>query len=145
MAQDLEMPKAEVANHEAGVCHDRGFGRLAFQTMASDTNERTLICSGMPQPTDAEILAIADFSQLARNALLLTLASSWDDFADLAPLFKLSQTDVPFTAKAQDRLRAQNDKTVARLYGITDAEWAHLLRSFKGLAAKRPEYITLLQ
>ena len=87
----------------------------------------------------------ADYTQLARNALLLTLASSWDDFAELAPLFNVTRQDVPGTAKAQDQLRAQNDKTVARLYGITHAEFAHLLRSFKGMAAKRPEYLALLQ
>ncbi len=58
---------------------------------------------------------------------------------------KLTRKDVPATAKAQDLLRAQNDKTVARLYGITDDEFAHLLRSFKGLATKRPEYLALLQ
>jgi hypothetical protein len=99
----------------------------------------------MPQPTDADILSNADFAQLARNALLLTLAASWDDFAELAPLFNITRQHVPSTAKAQDQLRAQNDKTVARLYGITDAEFAHLLRSFKGLATKRPEYLALLQ
>ena len=34
---------------------------------------------------------------------------------------------------------------VARLYGITAPELDHLLRSFKGMATKRPEYLTLLQ
>ena len=42
-------------------------------------------------------------------------------------------------------LRAQNDKLVARLYGITDGEFAHLLRSFKVMANKRGEYLTLLE
>lgn len=215
MAQDLAVPKTEVSRHEAHVCYDRGFVRLAFRTIARDTDERTLIFSllpkhiglghslfanaaktyvsdglgaltarpvsvlrlllalawfnsvpgdwlarqmiqinvsltylyrlPMPQPSDADILCNADFTQLARNALLLTLAASWDDFAELAPLFKLTRQDVPVTAKAQDQLRAQNDKTVARLYGITAPELAHLLHSFKGLATKRPEYLTLLQ
>ena len=45
----------------------------------------------------------------------------------------------------RDQVRADNDKTVARLYGMTDAEFAHLLRSFKGMATKRPEYLALLQ
>ena len=97
------------------------------------------------QPTDAEILANPDYAQLAKNALLLTLASSWEDFAELAPLFNVTQKDVPSTAKAQDLLRAQNDMIVARLYGITEVEFAHLLRSFKGMATKRPEYLALLQ
>ena len=98
-----------------------------------------------PQPTDDEIYAHPDYAQLAKNALLLSLAASWDDFAELAPLFKLRRQDVPATAKARDQLRAENDRIVARLYGITDAELAHLLRSFKGLATKRPEYLALLQ
>ena len=63
--------------------------------------------------------------------------------AELAPLFDIRPQDLPATAKAQ--LRAQNDKTVARLYGITDAEFARLLQSFKGLATKRPEHLALLQ
>ena len=98
-----------------------------------------------PQPSDAEIRANSDYAQLAKNALLLTLAASWDDFAELAPLFAVKQKDVPLTAKAMDVLRAENDKIVARLYGITDAEFKHLLKSFKGMATKRPEYVALLQ
>ena len=99
----------------------------------------------MPQPTDAEILANPDYAQLAKNALLLSLAASWDDFAELAPLFNVQPKDLPQTAKTQDTLRAQNDKLVAKLYGITDAELTHLLRSFKVIASKRAEYMTLLQ
>lgn len=83
-----------------------------------------------------------DYARLTQNALLLSLAASWDDFAELVPLFNVQPGDVP---KACDQLRAENDRTVARLYGMTDAELAHLLRSFKGLAAKRPEYLALLQ
>ncbi len=99
----------------------------------------------MPQPTDDEIRDNPAYAQLAKNALLLTLASSWDDFAELAPLFNVEPKDVPQTAKAKDMLRAQNDKLVAGLYGITDAELAHLLQSFKVMAGKRAEYLTLLQ
>ena len=215
MAQDLGVPKAQVAQHASAVRHDRDFVRLAFREIARDTDERSLIFallpknSGyghtlfadaaktyflgadgqvkvravsplrllfalawfnsvpvdwlarfmiqihisktylyrlpMPQPTDDEILASPDFSQLAKNALLLSLAASWDDFAELAPLFDVKRQDLPATAKAQDMLRAQNDKLVAKLYGVTDAELAHLLRSFKVMANKRAEYLTLLQ
>jgi hypothetical protein len=214
MAQDLKVPKAEVAQHASAVRYDRDFVRLAFREIARDTDERSLIFallpknSGfghtlfadaaktyvlgadgqvqtqavsplrllfalawfnsvptdwlarfmiqihisktylyrlpMPQPTDAEIRANPDFTQLAQNALLLSLAAHWDDFAELAPLFDVKRKEVPVTAKAKDHLRAENDKIVARLYGITDAEFAHLLRSFKGMATKRPEYLALL-
>ncbi len=214
MAQDLRVPKTEVAQYAGAVRYDRDFLRLGFRDIARDTDERTLIFSllpknigvgnkisvsipkiyvrsedggvttqavsplrllfalawfnsvpvdwlarfmiqitvnktylyrlPMPQPTDAEIMASPDFAQLAKNALLLSLAASWDDFAELAPLFNVQPKDVPQTAKAQDTLRAQNDKLVAKLYGITDTELAHLLRSFKVMAHKRPEYLTLL-
>ena len=99
----------------------------------------------VPQPSDAEILSNPDFATLAKNALLLSLAASWDDFAELAPLFNLQKQHVPTTPKAMDTLRAENDQIVARLYGITATEFAHLLRSFQGMATKRPEYIALLQ
>jgi hypothetical protein len=103
----------------------------------------------MPQPSDDEIRSNPVYTQLAKNALLLTLAApspkSWDDFGELAPLFDVQKQDVPYTLKAQDILRAQNDKLVAQLYGITDAELSHLLRSFKVMANKRPEYVALLQ
>ena len=215
MAQDLGVPKSEASKREADVRYDRSYVRLAFRTIARDTDERTLIFSllpkniglghslfanaaktyesgadgtltarpvsglrlllalawfnsipgdwlarqmiqinvsltylyrlPVPQPTDDDILSNPDFTQLAKNALLLTLAASWDDFAELAPLFNVSRQDVPGTTKAQDLLRAQNDRIVARLYGITEPEFAHLLRSFKGLATKRPEYLALLQ
>lgn len=80
-----------------------------------------------------------------QNALLLSLVTRWNDFAELAPLFNIQPTHVPVTDKALDQLRAENDLTVARLYGVTRAEQAHLLRSFKGLATKRPDYLMLLQ
>ncbi|MDO8448534.1 MAG: hypothetical protein Q7T10_06975 [Rhodoferax sp.] len=214
MAQDLGVPKSEVAQHASAVRYDREFVRLGFRTVASDTNERTIIfalfpkhCGSgnsmfantpknyvlnsegqvkvqavsplrllfalawfnsvpvdwiarqmiqinvnktylyrlpLPQPTDDEIRANPDYAQLAKNALLLSLVASWDDFAELAPLFDVQPQDLPQTAKAQDTLRAQNDKAVARLYGITDAELAHLLRSFNVMGAKRAEYLTLL-
>ena len=117
---------------------------LARFMIQINVNKTYLYRLPMPQPTDDEIRANPDFKQLAKNALLLSLAASWDDFAELAPLLEVTRQDLPQTAKAQDQLRAQNDRIVARLYGITGAELAHLLRSFKVMASKRPEYLTLL-
>ena len=215
MAQDLGVPKSEVAIHTDAVRYDREYMRLGFRKISSNTNERTLVFSlmpkhcgtsdslyihipkyyvrdgedgvkaqevsplrllfalawfnslavdwlarfmiqmnvnktylyrlPMPQPTDDDIRSNPAYAQLAKNALLLTLAASWGDFAELAPLFNVQPQDVPQTAKAKDMLRAQNDKLVAQLYGITDAELAHLLQSFKVMAGKRAEYLTLLQ
>ena len=174
IAQDLGVAKAKRTQHANAVRFDRDFVRLAFREIARDTDERSLIFSllpknsgyghtlfadvaksyfldsdgqvkvwavsplrlllalawfnnlpvdwlarfmiqisvskthlhrlYMPQPTDAEIMANPDFAQLAKNALLLSLAASWSDFAELA----------------------------------------HVLRSFKVMAHKRPEYLTLL-
>lgn len=118
---------------------------LARQMIQINVSQTYLYRLPVPQPSDADIRANADYAALAKNALLLTLAASWDDFAELAPLFGVQQHDVPQSPKAQDRLRAENDRIVARLYGLTDADFAHLLGSFKGLAAKRPEYLALLQ
>jgi len=118
---------------------------IARQMIQINVNQTYLYRLPIPQPSDAEILANADYARLAKNALLLTLAASWGDFAELAPLFQVQRKDLPLTAKAKDLLRADNDRTVARLYGITAPELDHLLRSFKGMATKRPEYLALLQ
>ena len=158
---NISIPKAYVRNAEGGVTVQATsplrlllamawFNSLPVDWLARfmiqiHANKTYLYRLPVPQPTDAEIHANADYTQLAKNALLLSLAASWDDFAELAPLLNVQRSDVPATAKARDQLRAENDKTVARLYGITEAELAHLLRSFKGLAAKRPEYVALLQ
>ncbi|MBX9935410.1 MAG: hypothetical protein K2Y10_02325, partial [Burkholderiaceae bacterium] len=101
----------------------------------------------MPQPSDEEILQNPDYTAMAKNALLLTLAARWDDFASaLAPQMKalgIAKKDLPATAKAQDKLRADIDQRVARLYGLGHDELLHLLHSFKVMATKRPEYLTL--
>lgn len=117
---------------------------LARFMVQINVNKTYLYRLPMPQPTDTEIMSNVDFAQLAKNALLLTLAASWDDFKELAPLFALNQGDVPATTKAQDVLRAQNDHIVAKLLGLTDLELAHILESFKVMAGKRPEYVALL-
>jgi hypothetical protein len=122
---------------------------IARQMIQINVSQTYLYRLPMPQPSDDEIRSNPVYTQLAKNALLLTLAApspkAWDDFGELAPLFDLQKHDLPFTAKAQDTLRAQNDKLVAQLYGITDAELAYLLRSFNVMANKRPEYVALLQ
>ena len=212
MAQDLGVPKTEIAKHSDAVRYDREFMRIGFRTVARDTDERTLIFSllpknsgsghsmflntpktyaldtgghvnvqaisplrllfalawfnsvpmdwlarqmiqinvsqtylyrlPMPQPTDEEIRSNPAYAQLAKNALLLTLAAPspqvWNDFCELAPLFNVHKKDVPMTAKAQDVLRAENDQLVAKAYGITPSELAHMLASFKPESVTRP-------
>ncbi len=49
MAQDLGVPKSEVAQRAEAVRYDREFVRLGFRVVASDTNERTLIFALLPK------------------------------------------------------------------------------------------------
>lgn len=116
---------------------------LARQMIQINVSQTYLYRLPIPLPNDAEILANPDYVILAKNALLLTLVASWKDFAELAPLFDVHKSDLPTTPKAMDKLRAENDNIVARLYGISGGEMAHMLKSFKGMATKRPEYMAL--
>jgi hypothetical protein len=158
---NISIPKTYVRSEDGGVTTQSVstlrllFALAWFNSLPVDwlarfmiqihANKTYLYRLPMPQPSDDEIRTNPDYAQLAKNALLLSLAASWDDFAELAPLFEVQRTDLPQNAKAQDTLRAQNDKIVARLYGITSDELVHLLRSFKVMASKRAEYLTLLQ
>lgn len=121
---------------------------LARFMVQINVNKTYLYRLPMPQPTDEEIRNTPAYAQLAKNALLLTLAAPspqvWDDFCELAPMFNVQKKDVPLTAKAQDTLRAENDQLVANAYGITKDELGHMLASFKVMANKRPEYLALL-
>jgi hypothetical protein len=107
-------------------------------------NKTYLMRLPVPQPTDAEIAANPVFKGLVRGALLLTLASDWDAFAELATEHGITKSDLPKTDKQRDLLRVSMDKAVAGLYGISDAELAHMLTSFKVLARKRPDYVAAL-
>jgi hypothetical protein len=86
---------------------------LARQMIQINVSQTYLYRLPMPQPSDAEILANTNYTTLVKNALLLTLAASWDDFAELASLFHVQKSDVPATAKAMDMLRAENDRCAA--------------------------------
>ena len=118
---------------------------IARQMIQINVSQTYLYRLPMPQPSDDEIVNDPDFALLAKNALLLTLAASWDDFSELATLFNLTRNDVPLTAKACDQLRATNDHLIAKRYGIKNDELTHLLKSFPVMANKRPEYLALLR
>ena len=49
IAQDLGVPKAQIAQHASAVQFDREFVHLVFKEVASDTNERTLIFGLLPK------------------------------------------------------------------------------------------------
>jgi hypothetical protein len=102
----------------------------------------------MPQPTDEELLANADYVTLAKNALLLTMfdekESGHTDFDDLwndvSKTLKVGRKDIPKSDKAADALRYQNDQIVARLYGFSAEDLRYILQSFDVMRKKRPEY-----
>ena len=76
---------------------------LARQMIQINVNKPYLYRLPMPQPTDAEILANLGYAQLAKNALLLSLAASWDDFAELAPLFNVQPKTYPKPLRRKTR------------------------------------------
>ena len=110
-------------------------------------NKTYLMRLPLPQPMDAEILSNDDYCTLARNALLLTLANSPQHFSDLftqfSPVLNINRNDIPQSQKAQDKLRNENDKLVAKGYGMSDEELAYILQSFNVMRNKRPEYVAL--
>ena len=101
----------------------------------------------LPQPSDAEILDNTHYRTLAKNALLLTMVNSPNNFSELfdeiAPALGVGKKDIPKTSKAQDKLRYQNDQLVANSYGINHAELHYILQSFSVMCNKRPEYMAL--
>ncbi len=48
--------------------------------------------------------------------------------------------DIPRTDKQADMLKIRNDILVASLYSINKPEMEHMLKNFKVLQNKRPEY-----
>lgn len=95
----------------------------------------------IPQPIDDEIRTHPDYMALVNNALKLTLSNGYDPFAALAREFGISRADVDLTDKQKMKIVIENDLIVARLYGITKEELAHIAESFKVLKTKKPEYI----
>ena len=98
----------------------------------------------IPQPSDYEIKSNPNYQKLTDNALMLTLANSYDDFYDLAREFKISREDVELTDKQKERLQIENDLIVAKMYGITAADMQHIVESFKVLKNKKPQYVETL-
>lgn len=108
-----------------------------------NVNKTYLYRLPIPQPTDEEILRNKEFQTLAKNSLLLSLADNWQDFAELTSLFDISKDDLPNTEKSRDLLRFNNDKIVAKLYGITDDQLRYILESFPVMKNKRAGYCAL--
>lgn len=106
-------------------------------------NKTYLFRLPMPQPSDEEILKNTDYSLLAKNALLLQLAKSWDDFSELANIFGIEKADIPTNDKAFDKLRYENDCIVAKLYGMDKSELRYILESFHVMKSKRHGFVSL--
>jgi hypothetical protein len=109
-----------------------------------NANKTYLMRLPIPQPVDAEIAANTDYARLALNALKLTLANDFTRFADLAQEYNISEADARLTPKQYDALLLENDRIVAKLYGILTEELAHIAKSFKVLKNKKPHYVAEL-
>ncbi|MDQ7836052.1 MAG: N-6 DNA methylase [Humidesulfovibrio sp.] len=103
-------------------------------------NKTYLMRLPLPQPTDSELTDTAVYKELVRNSLRLTLHYNRDGFAELGARFGIEEKDIPDTPKKVDMLRIRNDCLVAGLYHVTPEELAYLLKSFKVMHSKRPEY-----
>jgi hypothetical protein len=98
----------------------------------------------IPQPQDGELLNNKIYKKLIRNALILTLKNSWEDFKDLAVCFNIKKEETELTEKQSDFLRIENDISIAALYGITKQEMEHIISTFKVLNSKNPSYCAAL-
>ena len=107
-------------------------------------NKTYLMRLPIPQPDETEIDANPDYARLTLNALKLTLANDFTRFAELALEYSISEADAHMTPKQYDALLLENDRIVARLYGISSGELAHIATSFKVLKNKKPHYLAEL-
>jgi hypothetical protein len=107
-------------------------------------NKTYLMRLPLPQPDDAALRDNPVYAELCRNSLLLSLYHNRDGFEPLQHIFGLADKDIPITPKQADRLRSRNDVLVAGLYGVAKTEMEHILKGFKVLANKKPEYIRAL-
>jgi|GEM_PF-2033104 len=155
---DTHFDVASLSQRSEAQLEERFIGPLLTQLGWISVTQQTITVQGkLAKPDWCLLLAPGQDNALiaSKDHTLITAiceSKAWDKTLDtgkadrtFTPLFDVQSADVPFTARAKDQLRAENDKTVARLYGISDAEFTHLLRSFKGMATKRPEYLALLQ
>lgn len=102
----------------------------------------------MPQPQDAELLQ----NDLYKKLIINTIKMNWVNNPNLKPLlqdFSLAyglKIDLPKTEKQKIFLQIDNDCLIAKLYGLTYAELAHLTSAeyFKILNEQQPEYISAL-
>jgi hypothetical protein len=107
---------------------------------AIHVNKTYLTRLPLPQPSDAELHDHPVYAELCRNSLLLSLYYNREGFQPLQDMFGLADKDIPATPKQADMLRIRNDHLAARLYGLSKAEFEHVLSGFSGLQKKRPEY-----
>lgn len=113
--------------------------------IAITVNKTYLMRLPLPQPSDAELAGTATYQELVRNSLRLSLHYNREGFAELAARFGIEDKVIPKTEKQVDMLRIRNDCLVAGLYRVTPDELAYILKSFKVMHSKRPEYGQALQ
>ncbi len=101
----------------------------------------------IPQPSNKELEENKVYEKLYLNALKLTLAYNFESFKDLAEQFNIKEQDLPRTAKERDLLKIQNDIEIAKIYGLTYKELAHIISDnyFKTMNKEQSGYVNLLK
>jgi len=140
----VEVPVARLFFAQA-LCNSLVVDWILRFSVSIHVNKTYLMRLPLPQPADAELASNATYQELVRNSLLLSLHYNKDGFAELATRFGVEGKDIPSTPKKVDMLRIRNDCLVAGLYKVTPDELTYLLKSFKVMNSKRPEYVQALK
>jgi hypothetical protein len=101
----------------------------------------------MPQPSDAELQKNAVYQRIVRLAAMLNLQTAGiGAYGDMAAGLGIVAGDLPTTQKQRDKIAVEIDCAVARLYGISREELAHLVSPayFKIFNEQNAGYIAML-
>lgn len=110
-------------------------------------NKTYLMRLPLPQPTDLELTQNVEYQRIIRLAAILNLYTAGiGAYGDMAARLGITEKDLPKTQKQRDRLAVEIDCAVARLYGITAAELAHLTSAayFKIFNEQQAGYVAML-
>lgn len=101
----------------------------------------------LPQPSDVELQKNAVYQRIVRLAAMLNLQTAGiGAYGDMAAGLGIVAGDLPTTQKQRDKIAVEIDCAVARLYGISRAELAHLVSPayFKIFNEQNAGYIAML-
>jgi hypothetical protein len=101
----------------------------------------------LPQPSDVELKTNPVYQRIVRLAAILNLYTAGiGAYGDMAAALGIVAGDLPTTQKQRDKIAVEIDCAVARLYGISKEELAHLVSPayFKIFNEQNAGYIAML-